>query len=164
MKLFGVTGPSGAGKTTLLLKVIPLLAARGLKVSTIKQARAGFDVDVPGKDSYEHRAAGARGVLVASAKRWALMHEYRDEPESTQEQLLARMSPADLVLVEGFRTWPHKRLEVYRPKLGKAPLFPSDPLVVAVAADGPVPGWTGTLLPLDDAEAIATFVWNEVSR
>jgi molybdopterin-guanine dinucleotide biosynthesis protein B len=164
MKLFGFAGHSGSGKTTLLLKVIPLLTARGLRVSTIKQANAGFDIDTPGKDSYEHRAAGAREVLVASSRRWALMHEYRDQPEFTMEQLLERMSAVDLVLVEGFRRWPHPRIEVWRPEVGKPALFPDDPLTVAVASTGPVPGLDRPLLSLDDDRAIADFVLAEVSR
>lgn len=164
MKLFGFAGHSGSGKTTLLIKVIPLLTARGLKVSSIKQANAGFDIDKPGKDSYEHREAGASEVLVASARRWALMHEYGEQPEFTMEQLLERMSPVDLVLVEGFRTWSHPRIEVWRPEVGKAPLFAGDPMTLAVASTGPVPGLDRPLLPLDDAAAIADFVLAEVSR
>lgn len=164
MKLFGFAGHSGSGKTTLLIKVIPLLVARGLKVSTIKQANPGFDIDKPGKDSYEHREAGAREVLVASARRWALMHEYRDQPEFTMEQLLERMTPVDLVLVEGFRRWSHPRIEVWRPEVGKDPLFHDDPLTVAVASTGTVPGLDRPLLALDDAQAIADFVLAEVSR
>jgi molybdopterin-guanine dinucleotide biosynthesis protein B len=162
MHLFGVTGHSGSGKTTLLLKLIPLLSARGLRISTIKQANAGFDIDKPGKDSYEHRTAGAREVLVASAKRWALMHEYRDQPEFTMEQLLGRMSPVDLVLIEGFRRWNHPRIEVWRPEIGKAPMFPDDPLVSAVASSGEVPGLDRPLLALDDVEDIADFVLEQV--
>lgn len=162
MKLFGFAGHSGSGKTTLLIKLIPTLAARGLRVSTIKQAHAGFDIDKPGKDSYEHRAAGAREVLVASGKRWALTHEYRGEPEFTMEQLLARMDPVDLVLVEGFRNWSHPRIEVWRPEVGKAPLFPDDPLMLAVASTGPVPGLDRPLLALDDVAAIADFLLAEL--
>lgn len=164
MKLFGFAGHSGSGKTTLLIKVIPLLTARGLKVSTIKQANPGFDIDKPGKDSYEHREAGASEVLVASARRWALMHEYRDRPEFTMEQLLERMTPVDLVLVEGFRRWSHPRIEVWRPDVGKEPMFPEDPLTVAVASTGAVPGLDRPLLALDDSQAIADFVLAEVSR
>jgi molybdopterin-guanine dinucleotide biosynthesis protein B len=162
MRLFGFAGHSGSGKTTLLIKLIPILAARGLRVSTIKQAHAGFDIDKPGKDSYEHRAAGAREVLVASGKRWALTHEYRDEPEFTMEQLLARMDPVDLVLVEGFRNWSHPRIEVWRPEVGKAPLFPGDPLMLAVASTGPVPGLDRPLLALDDVAGIADFMLAEL--
>lgn len=158
MRIFGFSGHSGSGKTTLLIKLIPFFTARGLKVSTIKQANAGFDADKPGKDSYQHRAAGAREVLVASANRWALMHEYRGEAEFGIDDLLARMAPVDLVLIEGFRRWTHPRVEVWRPELGKAPLFPDDPLVVAVASTGVVPGLTLPDLDLDDIEAIGRFV------
>lgn len=158
MKVFGLCGHSGSGKTTLMVKLVPLLVAHGLRVSTIKQANAGFDADKPGKDSYEHRAAGAKEVLVASAKRWALMHEYRGEAELSMEQLLARMSPVDLVLVEGFRHWPHPRIEVWRRAVGKEPLFPADPVVVAVASPDHPEGLNVPLLALDDAETIARFV------
>lgn len=158
MRVFGFSGHSGSGKTTLLTKLIPLFTARGLRVSTIKQANAGFDVDKPGKDSFEHRAAGAREVMVASAKRWALMHEYRGEPELGMDALLARLTPVDLVLVEGFRRWGHPRVEVWRPELGKEPMFPDDPLVVAVASTARVPGLDRPRLDLDDAVAVADFV------
>lgn len=158
MRLFGVTGRSGSGKTTLLIKLIPRLIAQGLTVSTVKQANALFDIDKPGKDSYEHREAGACEVLVASASRWALMHEYRDQPEADLAQLLERMSPVDLVLVEGFRGWHHPRIEVWRPEVGKPPLFPDDPLVQAVASTGPVPGLDRPWLDLDDIDAVAAVV------
>ncbi len=158
MKTFGFSGHSGSGKTTLILKLLPLLQARGLKVSTIKQANAAFDIDCPGKDSYEHRTAGAREVLVASARRWALMHEYRGEPEYTMEQLLARMTPVDLVLVEGFRQWPHPRIEVWREELGRSPLWSDDPRVVALAGTIPLKTCTLPFLPLDDPEMIVAFV------
>jgi molybdopterin-guanine dinucleotide biosynthesis adapter protein len=158
MRVFGIAGRSGSGKTTLLIKLIPCLAARGITISTIKQANSGFDVDKPGKDSYEHRAAGAREVMVASASRWALMHEYRDRPEFTMEELMARMSPVDLLLVEGFRAWPHPRLEVWREAVGKPPLFPDDPLVVALAGDRPAAGTNLPFYALDDVEAIGRLV------
>lgn len=162
MRVFGFSGHSGSGKTTLLVSLIPWMTARGLKVSTIKQANVGFDVDRPGKDSFEHRAAGAREVLVASGVRWALMHEYRGQPELSQDELLARMSPVDVVLIEGFRRWRHPRIEVWRAALGKAPIYPDDPLVAAVASPDPVPGLDRPLLALDDVEAIGRFVLNEV--
>jgi molybdopterin-guanine dinucleotide biosynthesis protein MobB len=164
MDIFGFSGHSGSGKTSLLLRLVPLLVARGLRVSTVKQANSGFDIDKPGKDSFEHRAAGAREVVVASARRWALMHEYRDQPEFTMDQLLARMSPVDLVLVEGFRLWSHPRIEVWRPELGKDPLFPGDPLVAAVASTGPVPGLDRPLLDLDAAEGVARFMLERLGR
>lgn len=157
-RLFGITGYSGSGKTTLLVKVLPLLGARGLKVSTVKQANPHFDVDKPGKDSYEHRAAGAGEVMVVSAKRWALMHEYRDQPEYTMDQLLACLGPADLVLIEGFRDWPHAKLEVHRPALGKPLLCPGDPSIVAVASDAALDGLPVPQLDINDAAAAAAFI------
>lgn len=163
MRLFGFVGHSGSGKTSLLIRLIPLLAAQGLRVSTVKQARAAFDIDTPGKDSYEHRRAGAREVLVASDRRWALTHEYGDQAEFSQEQLLARLDPVDLVLVEGFRQWSHPRVEVWRPETGKVPLFGGDPLTVAVASTAAsVPGLDRPLLALDDSAAIARFVLSQV--
>jgi molybdopterin-guanine dinucleotide biosynthesis adapter protein len=161
MRVFGFSGHSGSGKTTLLTKLIPWLTDRGLTVSTIKQANQGFDVDKPGKDSYEHRAAGASEVLVAGAARWALMHEYRGEPEMGMEALLARMTPVDLVLVEGFRRWGHPRVEVWRAEVGKAPIFPDDPLVVAVASPDAVPGLDRPRLALDDLDDIGSFVLDQ---
>lgn len=158
MRIFGVAGFSGSGKTTLLVKVLPLLTGRGLTVSTVKQASDKFDIDRPGKDSYEHRAAGAEEVMVVSAKRWALMHEYRGQPEFTMSELLSRLSPVDLVLVEGFRDWPHPRIEVHRPALGKPLLCPDDPRVVAVASDRPLEGLAVPVLDLDDAARIADFI------
>src|SRR5690349_4859394 len=114
MRLIGLAGWSGAGKTTLLKRLIPLLVARGLRVSTIKHAHHRFDVDEPGKDSWEHRQAGATEVLVASGARWALMHELRNEPEPSLPSLLAHMSAVDLVLIEGFRRDSHPKIEVFR--------------------------------------------------
>lgn len=160
--LFGVTGYSGAGKTTLLVKVLPLLVGRGLTVSTVKQANANFDVDKPGKDSYEHRAAGAGEVMVVSTRRWALMHEYGDAPEDGMDQLLARLAPADLVLIEGFRDWPHAKLEVHRPALGKPLLCLGDPTIVAVATDTPLPGLAVPRLDLDDAATVAHFIMSHI--
>jgi molybdopterin-guanine dinucleotide biosynthesis protein B len=158
MKVFGVAGRSGSGKTTLLIRLIPWLKAKGLTISTVKQAQEGFDVDKPGKDSYQHREAGASEVMIASARRWALMHEYGAEPEFTMEQLLARLGPVDLVLVEGFRRWPHRRIEVWRDTVAKEPFYPEDPLIVAVASDGPVAGCPLPILDLSDTDAIGAFV------
>lgn len=158
MKVFGITGYSGSGKTTLLVKLIPLLTERGLKVSTVKQANEKFDIDKPGKDSFEHRAAGAREVMVVSARRWALMHEYRDEPEFTMDQLLTRMTPADLLLVEGFRHWPHPRVEVHRPALGRPLMCGDDANVVAVASDAALPGLAVPVLDLADPQPIAALI------
>src|SRR5579872_3153504 len=133
MQIFGLAGWSGSGKTTLLVRLLPLLIERGIRVSTVKHAHHAFDVDKPGKDSYEHRRAGATEVMVSSANRWALMHEHRGAPEADLETLLSHMSPVDLVIVEGFKTHAHAKLEVHRPSLGKPLLCHDDRFVVAVA-------------------------------
>ena len=114
MRLIGLAGWSGAGKTTLVTRLIPCLAGRGIGVSTVKHAHHAFDVDAPGKDSYEHRRAGAAQVLVASANRWALMTELRGTPEPGLRDLLAHLSPVDLVLVEGFKRDLHPKIEIHR--------------------------------------------------
>ncbi|MFO0293071.1 MAG: molybdopterin-guanine dinucleotide biosynthesis protein B [Rhodospirillales bacterium] len=158
MKIFGLAGWSGSGKTTLMIRLIPALVARGVGVSTIKHAHSGFDVDRPGKDSHAHRMAGAREVLVSSAARFALMHELRGAPEPSVEELIARMSPVDLLLIEGFKHHAHDKLEVHRPSVGKPLLAPSDPRVVAVASDASLDGLRVPVLPIDDVPAIADFV------
>jgi molybdopterin-guanine dinucleotide biosynthesis adapter protein len=158
MRIIGVTGWSGAGKTTLILKLIPLLARQGMRVSTLKHAHHMFDVDTPGKDSHEHRMAGATEVLIASANRFALMHELRGAPEPPLETLLGRLSPVDLVLIEGFKRAPHPKIEVYRAGNGKPPLHPGDPTILAVASDVALPRLDRPLLALDDAEAVAAFI------
>jgi molybdopterin-guanine dinucleotide biosynthesis protein B len=155
MRIIGLAGWSGAGKTTLLTRVIPVLIKRGVSVSTVKHAHHGFDVDVPGKDSHTHRAAGAREVLVASSARWALIHELRGAPELPLSALLAKLSPVDLVVVEGYKREPHPKLEVYRAAVGKPLLHLSDPHIVAVAAEPPLPPARVPVIALDDAEAIA---------
>jgi len=155
MRVIGLAGWSGAGKTTLLLRLIPELAQRGLTVSTVKHAHHAFEVDEPGKDSFEHRAAGAREVLVASERRWALMHELRAEPEPGLAELLARLSPVDLVIVEGFKAAAHPKIEVHRAQNGKPFLFPEVPNVRAIASDRPVPDAPIRVLPLDDVAAVA---------
>jgi molybdopterin-guanine dinucleotide biosynthesis protein B len=141
MRLIGLAGWSGAGKTTVIAAVIPALRARGLAVSTVKHAHHGFDVDVPGKDSYVHREAGATEVLVASSRRFALMHELRDEPEPPLSALIARLAPVDLVLVEGFKRDAHPKLEIHRTETGQPLLHPEDPHIQAIATDaaGPFP-------------------------
>ena len=157
MKVFGIAGWSGSGKTTLLEKLIPALIARGLKVSVIKHAHHGFDIDKPGKDSYRHREAGAAEVMLACGTRWALMHECRAEPEPQLAELLTRLAPCDLVLVEGFKQEPVPKLEVHRPANGKPPLFAERDDIVAVASDeaiaAPIP-----VLPLNDIAAVAEFI------
>jgi len=157
MRVFGLAGWSGSGKTTLLAALIPELVRRGVTVSTIKHAHHEFDIDQPGKDSWRHRQAGASEVMVASSRRFALMHELRDAPEPSLDELVARMAPVDLLLVEGFKRDPHPKLEVHRPSVGKPFLYPDDPHIVAIASDetlsAPLP-----LLPLGDAAAIAAFI------
>ena len=157
MDVIGIAGWSGAGKTTLLARVIPRLIARGLRVSTVKHAHHAFDVDQPGKDSHTHRQAGATEVLVASANRFALMHELRGQPEWALDALLEKLSPVDLVLVEGFKTQAHPKLEVYRKAVGKPLLHPQDQNIVAVASDAPL---TAPLpvVPLDDVEAVTNIL------
>jgi molybdopterin-guanine dinucleotide biosynthesis protein B len=154
MKLIGLAGWSGAGKTTLLMRVIPLLIARGLTVSTIKHAHHSFDVDVPGKDSHRHREAGATEVLVSSGKRFALMHELREEAEWPLADLLRKMSPVDLLIIEGFKRDNHPKIEVHRAENGKPHLFPEDKTIVALASDMR-PDTHLPLIHLDDAERIA---------
>jgi molybdopterin-guanine dinucleotide biosynthesis protein B len=158
MKVFGIAGWSGSGKTTLLSRLIPLLVERGLRVSTLKHAHHGFDVDQEGKDSYEHRRAGAAEVMVSSARRWALMHELRDAPEPSVEALIGRMSPVDLLLIEGFKRHAHDKLEVHRAALGKPLLCGDDGQIVAVASDAPLPGLAVPQLDLNNVPAVADFV------
>jgi molybdopterin-guanine dinucleotide biosynthesis protein B len=157
MRVLGFAGWSGAGKTTLIEALLPRLVARGLRVSTIKHAHHGFDIDQPGKDSFRHRAAGAREVLVASGARWALLHEV-EGAEPPLADLLARLAPVDLVLVEGFKATPGLKLEVYRPSLGQPPLWPDRPDILAVASDAPLPGCNRPVLPLGDPDAIVAWV------
>jgi molybdopterin-guanine dinucleotide biosynthesis protein B len=157
MRIIGLAGWSGSGKTTLLARLIPCLVARGLKVSTLKHAHHGFDVDLPGKDSHRHRMAGASEVLVASANRWALVHELRGEAEPAFPALLRRLSPVDLVVIEGYKREQHPKLEVYRAANGKPLMHPEDPGIVAIASDTPLPAKI-PVVRLDDIEAIADIV------
>jgi molybdopterin-guanine dinucleotide biosynthesis protein B len=157
IKTMGFAGWSGSGKTTLLIKLIPVLTGRGISVSTIKHAHHGFDIDRPGKDSHQHRVAGANEVMISSGSRWALMHENRHEDEADLELLIDRLSPVDLVLVEGFRGQPHAKIEVYRAGLGKPPLFASDSHIVAVATDSNVAAEI-PVLDINNIEAIANFI------
>ncbi len=135
MKVVGIAGWSGAGKTTLLERLIPCLRGWGRTVSVIKHAHHRFDIDRPGKDSWRHREAGATEVLITSAGRWALLHELRDAAEPSLDAHLARLSPCDLVLVEGYRHAAIPKIEVFRPAAGQRPLFPGDPAIVALATD-----------------------------
>jgi molybdopterin-guanine dinucleotide biosynthesis protein B len=158
MKIFGIAGWSGSGKTTLMVRLLPELIACGLRVSTIKHAHHAFDVDKPGKDSYNHRAAGATEVMITSAARWALMHENRGEPEPEIDELLAHMSPVDLMLIEGFKRSPHAKLEVFRRETGKSLLALEDDHIVAVASDAAVPEVGIPVLDLNRPDRIAEFI------
>lgn len=163
MKVIGLAGWSGAGKTTLLAKLIPALRARGLSVSTIKHAHHAFDVDKPGKDSWVHREAGAAEVLVASANRWALMHELRGAPELSLPELLDRLSPVDLVIVEGFKRCGQPKIEVWRAANGKPFLWQDDADIVGLASDAaPCPG-APPHVALDDVEGVADMVMDAAS-
>jgi molybdopterin-guanine dinucleotide biosynthesis adapter protein len=161
MRVIGLAGWSGSGKTTLITKVIPVLVRRGLKIATIKHAHHDFDIDRPGKDSWLHREAGASEVLVASDRRWALVHELRDDPEPALAVLLAKLAPADLVIIEGFKRHLHPKLEVFRASVGKPLLHPQDDCIVAIASDGPVPQSPLPVLRLDDIEGIASMLLAE---
>lgn len=156
-KIFGFAGWSGSGKTTLVKAVIPSLIDRGLKVSTIKHTHHNFDIDKPGKDSYEHRVAGAHEVVITGSNRWALLHENRGEKEPDIDFLLGRMAEVDLVLIEGFKSYPHPKLEVYRPEVGKPILCVDDQSIVAVATNADIDTQIPQL-PIDDIEAISDFV------
>ena len=157
MRVIGFAGWSGAGKTTLLARLIPTLIAQGYSVSTLKHAHHGFDIDQPGKDSHTHRLAGASEVLVSSSQRWALMHELRGEPPPTVGRLLQQLAPVDLVLVEGFKSEPHPKIEVFRAAVGKPLLQPDDATIVAVATNGAL-DLSVPVVPLDDIAAVAQFV------
>jgi molybdopterin-guanine dinucleotide biosynthesis adapter protein len=163
-RVLGIVGWSGSGKTVLITRLIPHLVERGLKITTVKHAHHAFDVDQPGKDSYEHRKSGAAEVLVSSARRWVQMHEVGNGAEATLGELLGRASPCDLILVEGFKSERHPKLEVYRPALGREPLYPHDPHIAAVATDAPLqtPAPTDRPLPavfdLNNIAAIAAAV------
>jgi len=156
--VMGIVGWSGSGKTSLLVQVLPLITARGFRVSTMKHAHHRFDVDKPGKDSFRHREAGASEVLVVTSSRWVLMHESREEPEPSIECLIERMTPVDLLLIEGFKTHHHPKLEIHRESEGKPLLCHDDPEIVAVASDGQLPDLKIPRLDLNDHSAIAEFI------
>jgi len=163
MRIFGLAAWSGSGKTTLLVKLVPAIIARGATVSTVKHAHHAFDLDQPGKDSWQHRQAGATEVVISSAVRWALMHELRGAPEPTLEDLIAHLSPVDLLLVEGFKRHAHPKLEILRPSLGKPPLHVEDPLIKAIYASEPLSAAVREAIPLPiyeepDIAGVADFV------
>lgn len=157
MKVFGVVGWKNSGKTGLMERLVTEISARGLTVSTIKHAHHDFDVDRPGKDSHRHRVAGASEVLLSSAHRWALMHELRGAPEPGLDDLLARLSPVDLVLVEGYKRDAHPKIEAHRAATGQPLLAPGDPTILAVASDA-APNLAQPVFDLDATEQIADFI------
>ena len=166
MRVFGFAGWSGSGKTTLIEQVIPRLVARGLTVSLIKHAHHSFDLDQPGKDSHRHRNAGCSEVLVTSGVRWALLRELRGEAELTLPQALARLSPCDLALIEGYKAYPIPKLEIWRESVGKPLLHPQDPHIAAIATDHPE-SFAGGRIPafaLDALDEIATFIHMHASH
>jgi molybdopterin-guanine dinucleotide biosynthesis protein B len=158
MKVMGIVGWSGSGKTSVLVELLPIFRGLGLKVSTMKHAHHRFDVDKSGKDSFRHREAGASEVLVVTSSRWVLMHESREEPEPSIEALIERMTPVDLLLIEGFKTHHHPKLEIHRESEGRPLLCSHDPEIVAVASDTPLPGLQVPCLDLNDPGALAEFI------
>ena len=158
MRIIGLAGWSGSGKTTLITKAVPRLIARGQRVSTLKHAHHGFDLDQPGKDSFMHRAAGATEVVISSAKRFAILHELRDEPEWDLPDLLAKLSPVDRVLVEGYKRDIFPKVEIHRAANGKPLLAPDDPHIVAIASDRALPEAKVPVVGLDDIEAICDLL------
>lgn len=164
MKIIGIVGWSGSGKTTLIVNLLPALRSLDYQVSTIKHAHHDFDMDTPGKDTYAHREAGATEVLVASTRRWALMHELEGEPEPTLDDLVANMMPVDFLLVEGFKAHAHPKIEVHRPALNKPMLQPDDPNIIAVASDTALSGLSVPTLDMTNAEAIAHYIVEHFSR
>jgi molybdopterin-guanine dinucleotide biosynthesis protein B len=162
VKIFGLVGWSGSGKTTLMAALLPELIGRSYTVSTMKHTHHNFDIDKKGKDSFEHRVAGATEVLITGTSRWALLHENRDAPEPPIEELLDRMDDVDLVLIEGFKSHGHQKMEVFRPDVGKALLAADDPTIIAVASDASdLPELADkdvALIDLDDVKAVADFI------
>jgi len=167
MKIFGVAGWSGMGKTTLLARLVPELASRGLVVSLVKHSHKDIEVDRPGKDSYRLREAGCHEVMLLGASRWALMHELRGAPEPSLAEILARLAPCDLVLLEGFKQGDFPKLEVWRPEHGRRPLWPQWPGIVGIATHEHELPWhhdddptlaRPELLDLSAIGAIAEFV------
>ena len=162
MKIFGLAGWSGSGKTTVMVSLLPKLLQRGYSVSPVKHAHHQFDIDSPGKDSYEHRRAGAKEVMISSINRWALMHEVSDSKDPTLADLTKHMSPVDILIVEGFKWEPHLKMEIHRPSIGKPLLQPEDKNIIAVASDEPMKGLNVPVIPLGDISGIADFIVDAV--
>ncbi len=161
MRVFGVVGWKNAGKTGLMERLVTQITQRGITVSTVKHAHHTFDVDHPGKDSHRHRVAGASEVLLSSRNRVALMQELREAEESTLAELLARLSPVDLVLIEGYKRDDHPKVEAHRAETGNPLIAPDDPTIRAVASDVPLT-LDRPVFDLNDTVAIADFILAEV--
>lgn len=158
-RIFGITGWKNSGKTTLTVRLVGELVARGYRVSTIKHAHHAFDIDHEGTDSYRHRQAGATEVAIVSGVRWALMHEMRGEEEPPLEEIVARLAPCDLIVVEGYKRETHPKIEARRKGAADSrPLAPSDPAIVAIAADHALSGERLPVFDIDDISRIADFV------
>ncbi len=157
-RIIGVAGFKNAGKTTLVEKLVTELTRRGHRISTIKHAHHSFDIDHEGRDSFRHRKAGASEVAVVSRHRWAIIHEMRNEEEPTLEDMLAKLAPCDLVIVEGYKRDTHDKIEVRNIELDHPELAGDDPTVVAIAANGAVPDAPVPLFDRDDVSALATFI------
>ena len=158
LRVIGLAGWSGAGKTTLLARLIPVLVTRGMRVATLKHAHHAFDIDQPGKDSFVHRQAGSSEVIVSSARRWAQIREVEEGAEATLPELLRRLTPTGLALVEGFKREAHPKLEVFRAANGRPPLHGDDPRIVGIASDVPFPQAAVPVVGLDDIEGVARLV------
>ncbi|MCG6904143.1 MAG: molybdopterin-guanine dinucleotide biosynthesis protein B [Rhodobacter sp.] len=158
MEIFGIIGWKNSGKTGLMERLVAELTRRGFSVSTIKHAHHAFDIDQPGKDSHRHRLAGANQVLLASSRRWALMSELRDAPEPTLAELLAKLSPVDLVLIEGYKRDSHPKIEAHRAANGTPLIAADDPTVLAVASDTEHGDLAAPVLHLDATQEIADFI------
>ena len=158
-RVFGITGWKNSGKTTLTEKLVAELVRRGWKVSTVKHAHHDFDIDKPGADSFRHRQAGAMEVAIVSGRRWALMHELRNEDEPTLDTILERLAPSDIVLVEGYKREAHKKIETRRLEAkDQTPLAATDPNIVGIAADFAAEGENLPMFDLDDVPSIADFI------
>ncbi|MGB3314475.1 MAG: molybdopterin-guanine dinucleotide biosynthesis protein B [Albidovulum sp.] len=162
MRVYGVTGWKNSGKTTLMERLVEEITRRGLTVSTVKHAHHATEIDHEGRDSYRHRQAGAHEVLVASPVRWALMHELRGAPEPPLAELLAKLSPVDLVLIEGYKREAHPKIEAHRAETGRPLLAPENTTVRAVASDAAPGGLTVPVFDLNDITAIVDFILKEV--
>ena len=163
-RVIGVVGWKNNGKTTLVVRLVEHLTAQGLRVSTVKHAHHSVDLDQPGKDSWRHREAGAAEVVLATARRWALIHELRQEDEPPLEELLAKMAAVDLVIVEGFKRFPHPKIEVHRKERGTPLLARDDPSIVAIASDEPLADLAIPVLDLDDVEGLAALALARAAR